>query len=207
MLRPAAIIVFSLLLSACATGYQNRGTPAPVEERSESAPPEARVPATNRDETTVTPGTAEEGRLSVPPAPAPEPASPVSSLLASADAAIAAGEFEQAAAICERALRISPRDGHVWYRLASIRYQQQRYSEAQGLAQRALSFAGTDRTLVREGKFVMDDSDSYGVEMALQLDRRRVPVLVDLSAAHLMEVARTGDVDFAEWGNLADERS
>jgi len=27
----------------------------------------------------------------------------------------------------------------------------------------------TTRTLVREGKFVMDDSDSYGVEMALQL--------------------------------------
>jgi electron transfer flavoprotein beta subunit len=34
------------------------------------------------------------------------------------------------------------------------------------------SFDPTTRTLVREGKLIMDDSDSYGVEMALQLAER-----------------------------------
>ena len=69
--------------------------------------------------------------------------------MASVDAAVAAGELEQAAALCERALRISPRDGDVWYRLASIRFQQRRYADADGFARRALSFAGADRGLVQ----------------------------------------------------------
>jgi len=73
--------------------------------------------------------------------------SPASALLASVDTAMAEGELERAAALAERALRISPRDGYLWYKLASIRYQQARYSDAVGFAQRALSFAGTDRIL------------------------------------------------------------
>lgn len=73
--------------------------------------------------------------------------SPASALLASVDTAMADGELERAAALAERALRISPRDGYLWYKLASIRFQQERYSDAAGFAQRALSFAGTDRIL------------------------------------------------------------
>jgi len=70
--------------------------------------------------------------------------------MASVDAAIAGGELERAAALAERALRISPRDAYLWYRLADIRYQQERYSDAAGFAQRALSYAGSDRELTRE---------------------------------------------------------
>jgi Flp pilus assembly protein TadD len=75
---------------------------------------------------------------------------PASTLLASVDQAIADGDLERAAAVSERALRISPRDAYLWYRLASIRYQQQRYGEAEGFARRALSFAGNDGDLSRE---------------------------------------------------------
>ena len=103
-------------------------------------------------------------REPTPPAPAPQntrPSSPVytqpqqagtpaSALMASVDAAIAGGELERAAALAERALRISPRDAYLWYRLADIRYQQERYSDAAGFAQRALSYAGSDRELTRE---------------------------------------------------------
>lgn len=85
----------------------------------------------------------------LPPSIAQPPmaGSPATALLASVDTALAAGELERAAALAERALRISPRDGYLWYKLASIRYQQERYSDAAGFAQRALSFAGTDRIL------------------------------------------------------------
>lgn len=82
--------------------------------------------------------------------PAATAATPAASLLASVDSAIAAGDLEGAAATAERALRISPRDAYLWYRLAAIRYQQQRYTDADGFARRAQSFAGQNRELSRD---------------------------------------------------------
>jgi tetratricopeptide (TPR) repeat protein len=71
-------------------------------------------------------------------------------LLASVDQAMAAGDLERAAALSERALRISPRDAYLWYRLANIRYAQRQYSDAEGFARRALSFAGSNRELTQQ---------------------------------------------------------
>jgi Flp pilus assembly protein TadD len=73
---------------------------------------------------------------------------------------MAAGQLEQAAALCERALRISPRDGHLWYRLATIRYQQERFSDAAGLARRAMSFAGPDAKLAEDSRRLMQQAES-----------------------------------------------
>ncbi|MDR2212615.1 MAG: tetratricopeptide repeat protein, partial [Pseudomonadales bacterium] len=56
-------------------------------------------------------------------------------------AAMQSGDFERAAALTERALRIRPREAALWYNLASIRYNQGRLQEAEGHAQRALSFS------------------------------------------------------------------
>jgi hypothetical protein len=87
-------------------------------------------------------------------APAPEPvapaATPTSTLLASVQAAVAAGDLDRGAALSERALRISPRDAHLWYQLALIRYRQQRFAEAGDTARRALSMAGSDAALQRQ---------------------------------------------------------
>jgi tetratricopeptide (TPR) repeat protein len=63
---------------------------------------------------------------------------------------MAEGDLERAAALSERALRISPRDAYLWYRLANIRYVQRQYSEAEGFARRALSFAGNDSALTQQ---------------------------------------------------------
>lgn len=152
-----ALLILALgLLTACG-GNMGRGIPAPVETRGQvirTPAPEAVQPAVAgrviepiverdvRPVEVIPPGVSEPVRPSTP-------ASPVATLMASVDTAVAAGELEQAAALCERALRISPRDGYVWYRLASIRFQQQRYSDADGFARRALGFAGGDRGLVQ----------------------------------------------------------
>ncbi|HHX81911.1 MAG TPA: tetratricopeptide repeat protein [Pseudomonadaceae bacterium] len=61
-----------------------------------------------------------------------------------------AGDLERAAALSERALRIAPREALLWYRLAEIRYRQQRYDEALGFAQRAQSLAGSNSGLQRD---------------------------------------------------------
>ena len=90
----------------------------------------------------------------VPQAPlVPEktlPTTPVSTLLASVQAAVAAGELERGAALSERALRISPRDAQLWYQLALIRSRQNRIEDAAGAARRALSMVGKDAGLQQQ---------------------------------------------------------
>ncbi|MDP2141498.1 MAG: tetratricopeptide repeat protein [Gammaproteobacteria bacterium] len=131
-----------------------RGLPAPAitypPVTSSTGQPISTPNSTFRDLTPPAPAP-QDGRPIVPVYTQPQQAgTPASALLASVDAAIAEGELERAAALAERALRISPRDAYLWYRLADIRYQQERYSDAAGFAQRALSFAGSDRELTRE---------------------------------------------------------
>ena len=149
-LRVQGFFITLSLLSACASYIPVNEQPAPVE-RSEPdvivAPavvgppmPGARRPAAS--ESSSAPFSSASA-----PRQDPSPATAASTLLASVDAAIAAGDLERAAAVSERALRINPRDAMVWYRLASIRYQQQHYADARGLATRALSHAGPDTTL------------------------------------------------------------
>lgn len=168
MMTRISILLLLSMLSACAnnSGASRPGAPvstsepasvrdaveavASVQEAARSFPVQV---APQRVDIPAQPETA-----APPPEPVPEtpreraaPAgTPASTLLASVDQAIADGDLERAAAVSERALRISPRDAYLWYRLASIRYQQQRYGEAEGFARRALSFAGNDGDLSRE---------------------------------------------------------
>src|SRR5690554_526505 len=155
------ILLFAFsTLAACASNTM----PAPVE----TSDPAAVRGAPGRDPGPAEPAPAPrtEAPIATPspvPAPAPGPtqiptpmppaataATPAASLLTSVDSAIAAGDLEGAAATAERALRISPRDAYLWYRLAAIRYQQQRYTDADGFARRAQSFAGQNRELSRD---------------------------------------------------------
>ncbi|MDO8909401.1 MAG: tetratricopeptide repeat protein [Pseudohongiella sp.] len=152
MLRVSVLLSLSAL-SACATyspqAPVSTSTPAVV---TESAPVATSAPVITSPEpirvepaprpTTPAPETIPQRRT--------EPATPASTLLASVDEAMAAGDLERAAALSERALRISPRDAYLWYRLANIRYVQRQYSEAEGFARRALSFAGNDRALTQQ---------------------------------------------------------
>jgi tetratricopeptide (TPR) repeat protein len=134
------------LLTAC-TSLNPPAGPAPVETRD--------IPRSLPDG-----APAETPRTVGPPLPpdfdsraaepaAPARATPASTLLAQVDEAIAAGALERAAALAERTLRIAPRDPQVWYKLASIQFQQRRYADAEGSAQRALSFAGGNQALTR----------------------------------------------------------
>lgn len=167
MITRISLLLSICLISACASSGGATRTGAPV---STSEPATVRVQTGNsgstQDPARSYPVQVPPQRVDIPattdtpppPEPAPEtprdraapPGTPASTLLASVDQAMAEGDFERAAAVSERALRISPRDAYLWYRLASIRYQQQRYDEAEGFARRALSFAGNDRDLSRD---------------------------------------------------------
>jgi len=155
MMRVAILLTLSLL-SACATYSGGRGIPAPVESRDNGEATQSVPNAQSSGSTTNSPiqrrqlpsSTIEQAPGSPEiPAPREEPATASSTLLQGVDSAIAQGDLERAAALCERALRISPRDAQLWYKLASVRAQQGRTNEARGFAQRALSYVNSDRTL------------------------------------------------------------
>ena len=169
ILRISVVLSFSIL-TGCATYGTGRGIPAPVESRSTSGTIVQQQSSTvNDDSSGISTGQRNDfPQTEIPPArspaivtPAPSepsaPASASSTLLAGVDAAIADGDLERAAALSERALRINPRDALFWYRLASVRAQQGRDSEAEGFARRALSYSADDAALTRQINTLLSD--------------------------------------------------
>ncbi|HTQ99226.1 MAG TPA: tetratricopeptide repeat protein [Candidatus Acidoferrum sp.] len=149
-----ALLMFTLtLVTACTVTpplvrEPSRSSPPPAQQ---PVPPPAQKPAPVVESQPVLPPEQPSAPEPVPPPEAkPAPATPASTLLASVQSAIAAGQLDRAAALCERALRISPRDAQLWYQLALIRYRQHRNDDAAGHARRALSLAGKNLELISQ---------------------------------------------------------
>ena len=117
--RTFVLLIFSLLLAACAISTQ---APAPVEERSE-VEEEIREPAAQEDS---------EG---VQVFPLQNPA--VKTLLAEAGEAEDQGRYDDAALLLERALRIQPRDPELLQQMADVQIQKQDYEQALNFAVRS----------------------------------------------------------------------
>ena len=126
-----------LLLGGCATAPEpSRGPePAPPPEAQQlPAPPPERVPPP-RAETTA-----------------------VAGLMESARADTAAGRLPNAAATLERALRIEPRNAQLWHDLAEIRLRQRDYGQAESLAARSNTLAGSDASLRAANQRLIDEA-------------------------------------------------
>lgn len=65
----------------------------------------------------------------------------VQNLLASANQSLQQGNTEEAAVSLERAQRLAPQSATVYQKLAEVRLQQARFSEAEQLARKGLSYA------------------------------------------------------------------
>ncbi len=87
-----------------------------------------------------------------PGAPQPEqtrnPA--VTALVEKARGQAAAGQWDQASASLERALRIEPRNPGVWQELARVRLGQGQYLQAENMAAKSNAVAGGNRRLRAE---------------------------------------------------------
>ena len=146
MLRLPLLAVLALL-TAC-TSLPPPESPAPVEDRNVpgTAPPSTPGPGPAVGPPLPPDFDPREVERPVPPA-APSPAA---ALLDQVSQAVLAGQLDRAAALAERAIRIAPRDPQAWYSLAKVQFRQQRYPDAEGSAQRALSFAGGNPPLQRD---------------------------------------------------------
>lgn len=80
-------------------------------------------------------------------APRNHEGSTVVALLDVADKQAAAGNTVSARRTLERALRIEPRNAHLWNKLAHIYQQEKQYSKAANTAAKSNSLAGSNHTL------------------------------------------------------------
>ncbi|KPK18312.1 MAG: hypothetical protein AMJ67_10615 [Betaproteobacteria bacterium SG8_41] len=143
-------LAVAAILGGCASVQQ----PAPV---SEPAPEPALAPA---------------------PAPAPIQSAAVASLMDGARADVAAGRLANAAASLERALRIEPRNARLWQELARVRLKQGEYAQAESVAARSNSWAGSDNRLRAENWRLIAQAreargDAAGARAALEAAERQ----------------------------------
>jgi tetratricopeptide (TPR) repeat protein len=101
----------------------------------------------------------------------------VASLMQSAHADADAGRLASAEASLERALRIDPRNPRLWQQLAGVRLQQGDYAQAENLAERSNSWAGTDDVLRAENWRLISEArqargDDAGAREALERAER-----------------------------------
>jgi len=71
----------------------------------------------------------------------------VAAILLDVDGAIKRGQYNIAAAQLERALRIEPKNPHIWHYLAKVRLNQGRYGQAANLAAKSNALARGDQQL------------------------------------------------------------
>ena len=116
------------------------------------------------------------------PAPAPAPALraenvAIAGLMDTARADAAAGRLANAAATLERALRIEPRNPRLWQELARVRLKQGQYAQAESVAARSNSWAGSDNALRAENWRLIAEAreargDAEGARQARELSTR-----------------------------------
>jgi hypothetical protein len=153
------ILAAALILGGCATVQP----PAPVSDSSPPAPIPDSVPASPLPDSGTAPlPDSVPGPVAALPAPVPANAA-IASLVTSARSDAAAGRLTNAAASLERALRIEPRNPRLWQELARVRLKQGDYQQAESVAARSNSWAGSDSRLRAENwRLIAQARDARG---------------------------------------------
>jgi hypothetical protein len=148
------LVVF--LVQGC-SGVGTRSAPAPVREagRAEpAAPAEPRAPAKPRAPTEDG-GATQVYAYRAPAAPVFRPSGPVLGLVEQSRRERQQGDLTAAAATLERALRIEPRNPHLWNRLAQVRLEQGLYGQADSLAAKSNALAGDAPALKQDNQRII----------------------------------------------------
>jgi len=151
------LALLPVLLTGCLESAYRAGAPvresgqSPVQSVSKRAP----VPVRQRSEP-ATPQAADDKEVQIavytpPPRFRPKPvaSAAVSGLVETAERQKRSGDMTGAAATMERALRIEPRNAHLWNQLAEVRLEQGQFAQAEDLASKSNALAAADRDLRR----------------------------------------------------------
>lgn len=138
----ALALLLPLALTACAVFPPEERRPEPVEP--------AEAPEPEVEETPEPAAEPEPERPGIPDA--------VLALVADAREAANAGDYDQAAAYLERAVRISPDLAPLWQNLAVVRFQQGDFAQAEQMARRSIRLAEGDRVLQQRNWRIIEAS-------------------------------------------------
>lgn len=135
------------LLAGCLGDPYRRAAPV-IETTPPPAPVETRMQTSQSEPSKVE----EDVQIAAyqPPVqvrPEPVTSAAVMSLQQKANEQQQTGDLVGAASSLERALRIEPRNAHLWNQLAHVRLSQQQFGQAADLAAKSNSLAGADRWL------------------------------------------------------------
>ncbi|MCL6417332.1 tetratricopeptide repeat protein [Aestuariirhabdus sp. Z084] len=134
------VVAMALLLSGCASNPQYYYVP-------EEDPGLVERPVETHSAETETLQDEERQYSYVDPVPdvVSERPSSVEQLVRQSDHKLRNSRYEEAASLLERALRISPSDADLYYRLGTVRLRQGRYAQAEQLARRGMSLSHDSR--------------------------------------------------------------
>jgi tetratricopeptide (TPR) repeat protein len=150
-------------------------TSAPPARPSISQPPSQGQPEVSAPSTKPTVGQSPSPEQ---PKASERSTKPVATLLAKAETEFHTGQLDRSAALLERAIRISPKDPHLWQRLAQVRLQQRNAEQAETLAAKSNSLSnGLDSALLRTNWEIIAEArrqqaDEAGVRQAEDQLRR-----------------------------------
>jgi len=174
------VLAVALILGGCATVQPpvpvSDSLPAPMPDTAPAPMPDG-VPAPLPDSGAAPLPDSVPGPVAALPAPVPASAA-IASLVTGARADVAAGRLTNAAATLERALRIEPRNPHLWQELARVRLRQGDYAQAESVAARSNSWAGSDGRLRAENWRLIAQAreargDAAGARAALDAAERQ----------------------------------
>lgn len=94
-----------------------------------------------------------------PVLPVPKPTSSVAtSFSKQATEQINQGRLDLAAATLERGLRVAPKDASLWSHLAEIKLQQKSYQQAESLAAKSNSLAGSNMSVIQKNQRIIEEA-------------------------------------------------
>lgn len=155
--RRALAVLLLATLAACST-LEGAQRPATSRPSGGGAPPSSASPGAAPPGAADSPGGSPVPPESAPPSvaaparPPRETAGATQALLAQSRAARAAGNYPQANATIERALRIAPSDAALWVELGEIELASGNPAEAATLARKALTLAADDGVAVADAQ-------------------------------------------------------
>lgn len=131
ILRLSTVIIVSLvILSGC-------GVKRPVPKPTFPSYPPATQPQVKPEQPVIKPATIYSPKLG-----------PAGTLYHSAKKSLGSGDTQKAEMTMERALRIEPRNGHYWYTMGRIKFEQKQYAQSIHLCLKSKSLAGSDQHLL-----------------------------------------------------------
>ncbi|TNF55427.1 MAG: tetratricopeptide repeat protein [Burkholderiales bacterium] len=97
-------------------------------------------------------------------------------LLAQAQQQTRDNQLDAASVTLERALRVDGKHPKLWSQLAEVRLRQGQYEQAESMARKSNSLAGTDRTMIMRNWMIIEQScrlrgDDKGVKAAQQAQK------------------------------------